>query len=484
MELSPKQQTVELVKKANRVLILGHKEADGDLLGSSLALSKSLVSLGKTAEVVVTENIAEIFKFLPFMDSLKNELKLTEGKILRIDTKRYPIAGMKYQKENDHLDIILDAEKNLKFEFVEIVNGTPKPDLIIVLDTPDVEKIDDVYDKNTELFFEVPIINIDHHPGNEYFGTVNLVDLTASSTAEILVSLFEALGIKISDPDTATALLLGIISDTQSFRTQATTPKSLTVAAQLLAAGARQQEIISNLYKKRPMVLLKLWGEMLSGVTLDHDHRFAWTKVKLKDIAGSDISVNDVLDAADELLSNTPDADTILILCESKTGEVMGKLKGSKMGSVLELAKLFGGDGTPTNASFVMKDVSLSDAEMKILKRIQDFWSEKGEASKKEVWDVIDKSDEKDLTAPETEEEIEETIPGLDELTPPETEEEIEEATPEKNGDVIDSALKSLNQEQENKENSLTPLKDVIENKKKQYLKENEEIDVFEEEDE
>jgi phosphoesterase RecJ-like protein len=392
---------------------------------------------------------------------------------------------MKYQKTDDHLDIILDADKNLKFEFIEIVNGNPKPDLIIVLDTPDVEKIDDAYDKNTELFFEIPIINIDHHPGNEYFGTVNLVDLTASSTAEILVSLFEALGIKITDPDNATCLLTGIISDTQSFRSQSTTPKSLTVAAQLLAAGARQQEIISNLYKKRPMALLKLWGEMLSGVTLDRDHRFAWTKVQLSDIAASGILVNDVLDAADELLSNTPDADTILILCESKAGEVLGKLKGSKEGSVLELVKLFGGDGTPTNANFTIKNMSLSDAEMKTLKQIQDYWIEKGEGSKREVWDVMDKGNETDLTAPQTEEEIEETTPKLDELTPPVTIEEIEEATPIKEGgDIIESALKSLNQEQENKDNSLTPLKEVIEKKKGQYLKKEdpkEDIDIFDE---
>jgi phosphoesterase RecJ-like protein len=478
MELSPKQQTVELVKKAERILILGHKSPDGDLLGSALALSHALSELKKSVELVITDDISDIYKFLPNLQSVKTELSLTEGKILRIDTDKFPISGMKYKKDEKHLDIILNADKNLKFEHVEIINGVPKPDLIIILDTPDVEKIDDAYDKNTELFFEVPIVNIDHHPGNEYFGTINLVDLTASSTAEILVSLFEALGVKIADPDTATCLLLGIIGDTQSFRSNSTTPKSLTVAAQLLAAGAKQQDIISNLYKKRPMALLKLWGEMLSGISLDAPHRFAWTKVRLADIAEKGIAANDVLDAADELLSNTPDADTILIMCETKKGEVLGKLKGAKGKNVLELAKLFGGDGIPSCANFTIKETSLSDAEMKALKRIHDFWGEKGENENKEVWDVIAKED---LSTPQTEEEIEETTSREDKPTPPVTKEEIEEATEEK--DVIDSALKSLEIEQKNKENTLTPLKEVL-LKKKSSLLPDEDIDVFSEEDE
>jgi nanoRNase/pAp phosphatase (c-di-AMP/oligoRNAs hydrolase) len=480
MELSPKQQTIELVKKANRILILGHRDPEGDLLGSSLALTKSLCDLGKTVELVVTGDIPSVYKFLPYQKSISSDLNISSGKVLRIDTNKAPITGMKYKKSDGFLDVILESDKNLKFEFIEIINGTPKPDLILILDTPDVEKIDKSYDANTEIFFEVPIVNIDHHPGNEYFGTVNLVDLTASSTAEILVSLLEALGVKIADPDTATCLLLGIISDTQSFRSQSTTPKSLTVAAQLLAAGARQQEIISNLYKKRPMALLQLWGEMLSGISLDKNHRFAWTKVKVSDVAEKGISSNDILDAADELLSNTQDADTILILCETKEGEILGKIKGAKGTNVLPMAKLFMGDGVPTNANFVIKNTSLLDAEKKTLKQIYDFWGENGSTNiqEKEVWDVIEKDDEK-LSIPETEEEIEETIPDINELTPPQTEEEKEITS-----DVIDTALESLSSEQANKENTLAPIKSVIEKKVKDLginPKDDVEIDVFDE---
>lgn len=528
MELSPKQQAVEQIKKAGKILILGHQAPEGDFLGSALALSAALKSLGKSTEVVVSDPVPEIFQYLPGLTELKNSLDLTDGKILRINTKDYPIHGMKYQKHDEYLDIILDSEKNLKFQFVEIINGLPKPDLIIVLDTADVEKIDSAYDKNTELFFEVPVINIDHHAGNEYFGSVNLVDLTATSTAEILVSLFEALGIKISEPDMATMLLTGIVSDTASFRSANTTPKSLTVAAQLLAAGGRQQEIITNLYKKRPMALLKLWGEMLAGISLDKNHRLAWTKVKMAELEGTGIEAADVFDAADELLLNTPDADTILILCEVAKGKVKARIKGSKESNVLPLAEIFGGKGTAINANFEISGDDLETIELNVLKNIHDFWGDKGQNEEKAVWEILAKPEE-NLTAPKTEKEIQEatpeqlSVPQTEEekeeaydLTVPHTKKEVQEATDpntkkaqkkepvvkttknhlqtikeireswalpidevnKKSGDPIDSAIKSIEQEQ----GGFSKIGDVIK-KKRNYLKnEDEVIDIFDEE--
>ncbi len=480
MELSPKQQTVELIKKSNRVLVIGHKNPDGDLCGSSLAIEKALISMGKTVELIISDKIPEVFKFLPNINKVKKSLLFTDGKILRIDTRKFPVSSMSVKNADEHIDIILDANRNLKFEFLEIINGMPKPDIVIVLDTPDVETIDKIYDKNTELFFEVPIVNIDHHPGNEYFGTVNLVDLTASSTSEILVSLFEALGVKISDPDAATCLLCGIVSDTQSFRSQSTTPKSLTVAAQLLAAGGRQQEIISNLYKKKPIALMKLWGEMIEGIQIDKEHSFAWTKVAISDISDKSITTADIADAADELLTNTPDADTVLILCETEKGKAFGKLKGRKGAEVATLAKSLGGEGSANNATFSESGKDLAEIELKVIKKIHDFWSKRGETKDKNVFDVIGE----DLTPPKSEIEIEST---KESFSHPETEEEIQETT-EVTKDPIDTALKSI--EKVSKiEVPFSSIKDVIAEKKKDFgidssqkTQENE-IDVFDESD-
>ncbi|MBW6432072.1 hypothetical protein K0A96_02715, partial [Patescibacteria group bacterium] len=71
MELSPKQQAVNEIKKANNVLILGHKKPDGDHLGSMLALGKALTSLNKKVEIIASDKIDTIFNFLPGRENIK-----------------------------------------------------------------------------------------------------------------------------------------------------------------------------------------------------------------------------------------------------------------------------------------------------------------------------------------------------------------------------------------------------------------------------
>lgn len=453
MELSPKQQTVELVKKAKRILVLGHKKPNGDMLGSLLALQQGLKNLDKTVEVIVSDNIPKNFNFLPHLSEIKSELKITEGKILRIDTEKFPVSGLKYQKTETSLDIILDSEKNLKFAFVEIINGDPKPDLIIVLDTAAVEKIDAVYDKETQMFFEVPVVNIDHHAGNEYFGTVNLVDLTATSTAEILVSLFEALGIKINTPEVATNLLTGIIVDTESFQSSTTTPKSLTVAAQLLASGGRQQEIIGNLYKTKSMKLMKLWEALNASLSKDEERQFAWAKVEL---AEKDIELNDIEEASRELLERNSNISLLLTVIQNSENKISGHLFSKDLEKLKELADKFKSEPKDNKVSFKIEKDNLIDAENWALLLISEVLNKGTEA--KDVWEVIEKETKEELTAPETLKEVEET----EELTKPETKAEIQAASEEK--DIIDNAIHSI--EQANKESSFKSIGEII--KKKQ----------------
>lgn len=475
MELSPKQQTVNEIKKASRILVLGHKKPDGDHLGSLLALEGALKKLDKKCEVVVSDKIDEIFKFLPGANKVKTDFQHTDGKMLKIDTKKIPISGMKWQRDGDFLNIYLETDKNLKFEFIKIENGLPKPDLVIIVDTPDVEKIDAVYDKNTELFFEIPIINIDHHPGNEYYGTVNLVDLTATSTAEILVSLFEALGLKIDGTELATNLLAGIIYDTQSFRNQTTTPKSLTVAAQLLAAGGKQQEIISNFYKQKPVELLKVWGEMLSNIEEDKTHRFAWTTIDT--INNNSISKEDIFGATDDLLSNTPDADMSLILFRGSDDKetVYGKLKGSKNKEVLTIAKLFGGGGTTFDALFEYKESNLEKAKNKILKKIADSWQDDGTIEKQEVWEVIDKNEKDSSTKTVANE-------ALGKQNGAESRIKIDKRKRLEKEDAIEEALRSISQvEKERNQKEFINIREIIDKKKIDLSGNNGDLDVFDE---
>ena len=136
-----------------------------------------------------------------------------------------------------------------------------------------MEDLGSLNEHNADLFFETPKINVDNKAENEYFGAINLVDVTATSVAEILAGLLQEYEAQLLDEDILLpCLLTGIISKTQSFQHVQTTPRAFLKASELVALeGGRQQEIIKNIYKTKPLSLLKLWGRALARMKIQED---------------------------------------------------------------------------------------------------------------------------------------------------------------------------------------------------------------------
>ena len=371
MELSPKQQISELIKQSQRILVVSHKNAGGDAIGSMLALERVLSKADKEVTLVLSEKLEENLTFLPGIEKIKSDVSGARDLIIRINKDKFPIEKLSYNEEDGSLNIVLTPKGVLDKSNLEFVQGAFKFDLIFVLDTADVERIDSIYDRYTELFFETPIVNVDHHGGNEYFGTVNMVDLTATSTAEILVSIIEAMGPNNFDADVATCLLTGIIADTASFKNTNTTPKSLTISAQMLAAGARQQEVIQNLYKTRPLSTLKLWGKLLSNMEYDQEHRMVISSISLADFSETGGNVEEIHGVMDELLAKAPGTDVVLILAETAKNKITGNLKGMNGSDVLVIAEAFGGSGQVLSAGFDIPNATLAGNKDEILTKVR-----------------------------------------------------------------------------------------------------------------
>ena len=378
MELTPKQQTTELIKKSQKILITTHVNPDGDGLGSVIALALSLKKLKKDITIACSGDVPAMFQFLNGIEMVDTKFSGTKNLIITLDTSSVEVEKLGYKKvegENKLRIIITPKAGNFTPENVAIEAGSYRYDLLIVLDTPVVDRLGSLYDDNTELFYETPVVNIDHHPGNDYFGKVNWIDLTATSTAEVLVSLIESLAREtpILDSEIATALLTGIISDTGSFQHANTTPKSFTVAAQLVAAGARQQEIIKHLFKTKPLSTLKLWGAILAGLKDESEYRFVWSKATAQDFIRFNAETTETGAVIDELLKTVPNIDFALLLTE-KNGAVNGSLRGTEQGkNVSEIAKLFGGGGHEMAAAFHMPNTTLDAVEAEIIQRIRDW---------------------------------------------------------------------------------------------------------------
>lgn len=382
MELTAKQQTVELIKASENILLLTHQNPDGDALGSILALQMVLMKLGKKPIAVVPDTLPSVYKFLPATDCLKSEFSGTKDFVITVNTSKTKLDKLGYKNipEENKLNIIITPTAgSFSVEDLSFNHGAFKYDLIFVLDAPDLERLGPIYDKNTELFYEVPVINIDHHAGNDYFGKVNWVDLTATSTAEILVALVESLGRDkpLIDIDVATALLTGIIVDTGSFQHANTTPKSFTVAAQLVAAGAKQQEIIRHVFKTKSLSTLKLWGHILSNVVEVPEAKFVWSKILKEDFVASGAEEAASSGIIDELLKTAPGIDFAFLLSEKMDG-VHGSFRAAQAGiDVAAIAALFGGGGHQAAAAFHIPGKKLIDTQADIIQKITEYQKSK-----------------------------------------------------------------------------------------------------------
>ncbi|CAN5195394.1 bifunctional oligoribonuclease/PAP phosphatase NrnA [soil metagenome] len=383
-ELTPKQQFAELVRNAQSILLVTHHNPDGDAAGSILAMKLGLEKLGKEISVVAGGEAQEPLAFLPSFQTLKEEVSLQKELLIVLDESQAKIGNISLKRiaENKLVVVVTPKGGTMTPANVRVEEGSFKVDLIIALDCANLERIGSLYEENTELFYEVPVVNIDHHASNNNFGKVNLVDLTASSTAEILVSLLETIGKEVPgmiDAEIATCLLTGITTDTGSFQNANTTPKSLTVAAQLVAAGGRQQEIIKHIFRTRSLSTLRLWGRALSYIKEDQDLAFAWSTLSKADFVAAQAETEQSSGVIDELLKTAMGMNFVLLISE-REGNLHGSFRSVNQSTdVSALAALFGGGGHPQAAAFSMNSATLKDQEQEIIKRLRDHLNGKSD---------------------------------------------------------------------------------------------------------
>jgi len=329
--LSPPQQAIDLIQKSNHILIALPENLNGDSLGSALAIETALKILGKKSEIACSEPIPEKLQFLAGLENVKNAVSSWRDFIISIDTSQNKISRLRYEKENNLLKIFLTSAQNLEQRDVKLEPGPFFYNLIIALDTPDLESLGKIYEANTGLFFDKPILNIDHKAANEYFGEVNLVEPTAAACAQIVTGLIDSLGPNLINEASATALLTGLIVKTRSFQNARTTPQALSLASLLITRGGEQEKIVQNLYKTIPLNRLRLWGQLLSRLDLDSEKNVIWLRAEAEDFAATQTQPQDLPFILEEIEDLFPQIKFSVILWQDQHGIVWALIKARQL---------------------------------------------------------------------------------------------------------------------------------------------------------
>ncbi len=149
-------------------------------------------------------------------------------------------------------------------------------DVLVLTDCPNPARTEGLLDAARAASSHV--LNIDHHPDNRRYGTVNWIDPAAAATGEMVFDLIRALGRPVT-PDIALNLFTAVHTDTGSFRYSNTTPRTFRIAAELTAAGADPSLVSDRLYQRRAPDALATLGLVLRRVRVSEDGRVAWLTV-------------------------------------------------------------------------------------------------------------------------------------------------------------------------------------------------------------
>ena len=378
MALNLTQQIFETMQKSSHPLIAFRKDWSGDAVATSLALRSIFKKLGKPMVDVASDGFAAPKKlnFLSEINTIKPSINNLRKLIISLDVAQNRIGDLHYEMKGDKLNIFVSPEeKNLDAKNLSTALSDYRYDLALVLDTPDLESLGAVYHQNSDFFYRTPVVNIDHSPSNEQFGQINLVEMNATSTAEILFNFLESLDPQLIDEEVATYLLAGMISKTRSFKSPNVTPRTLGIASQLIARGARREEIIKNLYQTKTIGTLKLWGRVLMRLKNDPSAKIIWSLITRDDFITSGAEVEELPEVIDELIANSPDANIVVLFYEipylnspeTKICCLVKTLKGATADRLISHSA----EGSKDFKQFCLTGTHLADAEKLVIEEIK-----------------------------------------------------------------------------------------------------------------
>jgi bifunctional oligoribonuclease and PAP phosphatase NrnA len=309
-----RSDVVAALRGARRVTAICHENPDADTLGAALAIRLIAERLGKPAEVVAADPPPEMLDFLPGVGEVRSAPQL-------------------------------------------------EPDLAVVVDGP-LHRTGSVATEQAEWLSRARLVNIDHHVSNPGEGFASWVDPDAAATCEMVALLVAELGVEL-DPQLATALLTGIVQDTHTFAHPNATPRTLRVAADLVAAGAPLSAINRRVYADKPFSTLALWGRILSGIDQRCDGRIvhaAMTLAMLAETGTEPVAVEGLVD----LLASTRDGDITVLFKQAALEQIRVSVRTTARADAVAITSAFGGGGHARAAGCTI-EASLDEARTRML---------------------------------------------------------------------------------------------------------------------
>lgn len=246
-EQTPKQQVVESLKSANNVLVTISTNPTVDQLAACIGLTLMMNKLEKHATAVFSGAIPSTLEFLEPEKTIEQNTDSLRDFIISLDKSK--ADKLRYKVEDEVVRIYITPYKtSISQADLDFTQGDFNVDVVVALGIDSKDQLDNAIIEHGQILHDATVIDMSCGSNRPVdMGSINWHDETASSLCEMLVSISEAFQTGLLDTQMSTAFLTGIVSETDRFSNDKTTPKVMTMSAQLMAAGANQQLIATQL---------------------------------------------------------------------------------------------------------------------------------------------------------------------------------------------------------------------------------------------
>lgn len=247
-DTNAKQQIVDRIKKSSTILVTVSNSPSVDELSAALGLTVLLNKMDKHATAVVSGDIPPAIAFLDPEKTFEGTVDSLRDFIIALDKTK--ADHLRYKVDGDVVKIFITPYRTtITSDDLDFSQGDYNVELVLALGVKNKDHLDTALAAHGRILHDATVATISAGGDASELGSIDWADAGASSLSEMLVGLVDALKLDkaMLDEQVATAFMTGIVSATERFSNNRTSSRVMTVAAQLMAAGANQQLIALKL---------------------------------------------------------------------------------------------------------------------------------------------------------------------------------------------------------------------------------------------
>jgi hypothetical protein len=245
MDSQKQQEVAERIKQANNILVTVSTNPSVDQLAACIGLTLTFNKMGKHATAVFSGAVPSTIEFLQPEKTIEKNTDSLRDFIIALDKSK--ADKLRYKVEDRVVKIFITPYRtSINEKDLEFSQGDFNVDVVLALGVHNQVDLDQAITSHGRILHDATVITVNSKPGGE-LGGINWLEPNASSLSELATQLVNTLDKKLIDGQVATAFLTGIVAETDRFSNAHTSPQTMSISAELMAAGANQQLVATKL---------------------------------------------------------------------------------------------------------------------------------------------------------------------------------------------------------------------------------------------